>query len=291
MWCLRVDRAGEHAEARKLIEEATVEANAHGDDLAPAHRTALAYNLARLQEAGGELTEAARTYEVRGGGQGGSRNGRQGGGRDEAGSGVGTGGRMNWLWVLMDVPALDAAVCMSVQCLHTQAPFAPRLPCALFPSPCTSSHTLSPSLDESMHTPPSPQMPRPPPAPPSPTPQEILAVQPDYIDCYLRLACVARAKGAIATALEWARKALSRQGGHTDALALISQLHMERREYQQADTTIRQLNKAMSAAGGEGKAGVRDSYGQLAMANLLLVGWARDGWRFYVRQAVLWVGV
>mmetsp|Transcript_24228 Transcript_24228/g.61650 ORF Transcript_24228/g.61650 Transcript_24228/m.61650 type:complete len:900 (-) Transcript_24228:88-2787(-) len=162
-------RSGEHGEARKLIEEATVEANAHGDDLAPAHRTALAYNLARLQEAGGELSEATRTYE------------------------------------------------------------------------------------------------------------EILAVQPDYIDCYLRLACVARAKGAIATALDWARQALSRAGGHSDALALISQLHMERREYPQAEAAIKQLQKATAAAqDGRGAGPARDIYGQLAMGNLLLASIPTD---------------
>jgi RNA polymerase-associated protein CTR9 len=110
--------------------------------------------------------------------------------------------------------------------------------------------------------------------------QEILAVQPDYIDCYLRLACVARAKGAIATALDWAKQALSRQGGHSDALALMSQLHMERREYPQAENYIRQLLKASAPGGGpdgKGSSHGRDSYGQLAMGNLLLVGGVRGG--------------
>ena len=60
-------------------------------------------------------------------------------------------------------------------------------------------------------------------------PQGIIAQHEGYIDCYLRLACIARRMGAGAEAFKWATRALELQGGHADALALTSQLHMERR--------------------------------------------------------------
>ena len=63
---------------------------------------------------------------------------------------------------------------------------------------------------------------------PSPT-QAILSEHESYIDCYLRLACISRRMGATSEAHRWAVKALELQGGHADALALMSQLYMERR--------------------------------------------------------------
>jgi RNA polymerase-associated protein CTR9 len=60
-----------------------------------------------------------------------------------------------------------------------------------------------------------------------------LQESPGYIDCYLRLACAAHKKGNPAKAIEWAQKALDQAGEDTshaaDAMALMSQLHMEQR--------------------------------------------------------------
>lgn len=43
---------------------------------------------------------------------------------------------------------------------------------------------------------------------------------PDYLHCYLRLACIADAKGRRKEALHWLRDALERQPDNPDALAL-----------------------------------------------------------------------
>ncbi len=59
--------------------------------------------------------------------------------------------------------------------------------------------------------------------------QAILSAHEAYIDCYLRLACIARRMGSATEARSWAEKALELHDGHADALALMSQLHMERR--------------------------------------------------------------
>ncbi|KAF5837236.1 hypothetical protein DUNSADRAFT_4626 [Dunaliella salina] len=63
--------------------------------------------------------------------------------------------------------------------------------------------------------------------------EAILRESPGYIDCYLRLACAAQKKGNPAKALEWAQKALEQSGEDSshaaDAMALMSQLHMEQR--------------------------------------------------------------
>ncbi len=77
-------------------------------------------------------------------------------------------------------------------------------------------------LSSSMHhltTPPSPPL----------SSQDILSKSKEYIDCYLRLACMSRRMGSSTDAFKWASEALKLQGGHADALALMSQLYMERR--------------------------------------------------------------
>lgn len=51
--------------------------------------------------------------------------------------------------------------------------------------------------------------------------KEILAEFPEYLDCYFRLAWIARCKGNHAEALEWADKALEIKPKNTNALALI----------------------------------------------------------------------
>ncbi len=59
--------------------------------------------------------------------------------------------------------------------------------------------------------------------------QEIISQHKTYIECYLRLACICRRMGAASDALQWATRALDLEGGHADALALMSQLYMEKR--------------------------------------------------------------
>jgi tetratricopeptide (TPR) repeat protein len=51
--------------------------------------------------------------------------------------------------------------------------------------------------------------------------KRILEAFPTYTDCYVRLACIASARGASAEALDWANKALAVQPDNPDVLALL----------------------------------------------------------------------
>lgn len=102
--------------------------------------------------------------------------------------------------------------------------------------------------------------------------EAILSESPGYIDCYLRLACAAQKKGNPAKALEWAQKALEQSGEDSshaaDAMALMSQLHMEQKDYVQASTLLRKL---LGRGGKPLPPGTTlDSYAQLAYGNLML---------------------
>ncbi|GLC38649.1 hypothetical protein PLESTB_000456300 [Pleodorina starrii] len=98
--------------------------------------------------------------------------------------------------------------------------------------------------------------------------KDVLSEHPTYIDCYLRLACIARAKGNHKEALRYAQSALDAEGGHADALALMSQLHMERRDYEAAGRTLIQL---LQDGGSK-----RDVYGRIGYANTYLCTAPRD---------------
>ena len=74
------------------------------------------------------------------------------------------------------------------------------------------------------------------------------------IDCYLRLACISRRMGATSEAHRWAVKALELQGGHADALALMSQLYMERRCVWGGGRRRRRREELPGGRGGEGGA-------------------------------------
>lgn len=52
---------------------------------------------------------------------------------------------------------------------------------------------------------------------------------PGYIDCYLRLACIARTSGSMDDAVDWATKATDMEGGHVDAQSLLAMLYLEQR--------------------------------------------------------------
>ena len=58
-------------------------------------------------------------------------------------------------------------------------------------------------------------------------PQDIVAEFPDYLDAYLRLACIERKQGNLKKAIEWAEKGVDRaeasskgSTSHTDLLAM-----------------------------------------------------------------------
>ncbi|MEW5317155.1 MAG: hypothetical protein WDW38_008482 [Sanguina aurantia] len=96
----------------------------------------------------------------------------------------------------------------------------------------------------------------------------ILADCPGYTDCYLRLACISRAKGDHAAAVAWAQRAVEFEGGHADAHALMAELHMERREWDKADMHLKKLVQDTSSSGSGGNK--KDLYAKLASATLLL---------------------
>ena len=50
--------------------------------------------------------------------------------------------------------------------------------------------------------------------------QDMLGQFPDYMQCYLRLACIADVGGRQEEAQDWVRRALARRPDHPDALAL-----------------------------------------------------------------------
>lgn len=103
----------------------------------------------------------------------------------------------------------------------------------------------------------------------------ILAKSPHYVDCYLRLSCIARRMGSSNEAIEWANKAMEiGETGDPNAIALLSQLHMDRRDYKSASDMIKMLQdarmqaeKRQAASGGEHKF---DSYARIASGNLYL---------------------
>ncbi|KAG2448186.1 hypothetical protein HYH02_006771 [Chlamydomonas schloesseri] len=107
--------------------------------------------------------------------------------------------------------------------------------------------------------------------------KEVLTEHPTYIDCYLRLACIARAKGNHKEALEFAQSALDKEGGHADALALMSQLYMERRDYEAAGKTLIQLIQDSGSK--------RDTYGRIGYANTYLYTAPKDRKEDQLRKA------
>lgn len=58
--------------------------------------------------------------------------------------------------------------------------------------------------------------------------QALLQQFPGYIDCYLRLAAMAKAAGDVDEARHWAAAATEQAGGHVDAQAMLASLHLER---------------------------------------------------------------
>lgn len=61
-------------------------------------------------------------------------------------------------------------------------------------------------------------------------PQELLAGFPGYVDCHLRMACLARTEGNMEAATAAAEAAAQAAGGSSiDASALLAQLYIERK--------------------------------------------------------------
>ncbi|XP_052800523.1 RNA polymerase-associated protein CTR9 homolog isoform X2 [Mya arenaria] len=59
----------------------------------------------------------------------------------------------------------------------------------------------------------------------------ILREHPNYVDCYLRLGCMARDRGQIYEASDWFKEALQINQDHPDAWSLIGNLHLAKQEW------------------------------------------------------------
>ncbi|KAL5007726.1 hypothetical protein ScPMuIL_016532 [Solemya velum] len=61
--------------------------------------------------------------------------------------------------------------------------------------------------------------------------KNILREHPNYVDCYLRLGCMARDRGQIYEASDWFKEALQINQDHPDAWSLIGNLHLAKHEW------------------------------------------------------------
>uniref|UniRef100_A0A8W8N0T7 Tetratricopeptide repeat protein 21A/21B fourth ARM domain-containing protein n=1 Tax=Magallana gigas TaxID=29159 RepID=A0A8W8N0T7_MAGGI len=61
--------------------------------------------------------------------------------------------------------------------------------------------------------------------------KSILRDHPNYVDCYLRLGCMARERGQIYEASDWFKEALQINQDHPDAWSLIGNLHLAKQEW------------------------------------------------------------
>lgn len=61
--------------------------------------------------------------------------------------------------------------------------------------------------------------------------KDILKEHPNYVDCYLRLGCMARDRGQIYEASDWFKEALQVNNEHPEAWSLIGNLHLVKQEW------------------------------------------------------------
>eukprot|EP00884_Botryococcus_braunii_P015610 jgi/Botrbrau1/2732/Bobra.0164s0012.1 len=98
--------------------------------------------------------------------------------------------------------------------------------------------------------------------------KSILQAFPAYMDCYIRLACIASRRGATEESLEWANKALALQPDNPDILGLLGWLHLNSSSWSKAEqcfqkVTVNQANK-------------NDAYAWLGLATLNLYSTPRE---------------
>ncbi|XP_050574045.1 RNA polymerase-associated protein CTR9 homolog isoform X12 [Bombus affinis] len=90
----------------------------------------------------------------------------------------------------------------------------------------------------------------------------ILKKHPNYIDCYLRLGCMARDKGEIYEAFDWFKDALSINSRHPDAWILMGNLHLSKMQWGLAQKKFeRIINEPETST---------DAYSLIALGNIWL---------------------
>lgn len=92
--------------------------------------------------------------------------------------------------------------------------------------------------------------------------KDVLKEHPNYIDCYLRLGCMARDKGQIYEASDWFKDALRIDNEHPDAWSLLGNLHLAKQEWQPGQKKFERILKNPSTN--------TDAYSLIALGNIWL---------------------
>ena len=92
--------------------------------------------------------------------------------------------------------------------------------------------------------------------------KDVLKKHPNYIDCYLRLGCMARDKGQIYEASDWFKDALRIDNEHPDAWSLLGNLHLAKQEWGPGQKKFERILKNPATNS--------DTYSLLALGNIWL---------------------
>ncbi|XP_018570390.1 RNA polymerase-associated protein CTR9 homolog isoform X2 [Anoplophora glabripennis] len=92
--------------------------------------------------------------------------------------------------------------------------------------------------------------------------KDILKEHPNYVDCYLRLGCMARDKGHIYEASDWFKEALRINTEHPDAWSLLGNLHLAKAEWGPGQKKYERILKNPATS--------QDSYSLIALGNVWL---------------------
>ncbi|XP_071509624.1 RNA polymerase-associated protein CTR9 homolog [Diadema antillarum] len=92
--------------------------------------------------------------------------------------------------------------------------------------------------------------------------KDILREHPNYVDCYLRLGCMARERGQIYEASDWFKEALQINQDHPDAWSLIGNLHLGKQEWGPGQKKFERILKQPATQ--------NDTYSLLALGNVWL---------------------
>lgn len=92
--------------------------------------------------------------------------------------------------------------------------------------------------------------------------KDILRKYPNYVDCYLRLGCMARDAGQIYEASDWFKEALQVEKDHPDAWSLIGNLHLAKQEWGPGQKKFERILAQKSTS--------EDTYSIVALGNVWL---------------------
>ena len=92
--------------------------------------------------------------------------------------------------------------------------------------------------------------------------KDVLKEHPNYIDCYLRLGCMARDKGQIYEASDWFKDALRIDNEHPDAWSLLGNLHLAKQEWGPGQKKFERILKNPTTN--------NDTYSLIALGNIWL---------------------